>query len=529
MAVAERAPKVVAAPTGVPTAVQRHFLILGWTLVAIIAGAGLLAQSLTYLNHDVAWVLYSSARLIDHGQFGRDIVAVNPPLIWWISALPMEFSRLTDLPPAVAFRLITGIILAGSLVWSNRLLKKAKLDWPTRLSFLLAAAFLFTVGIGRDFGQREHLATMLVIPYLLIRGLASNRNGTNAVEAMLAGIAAGIAVAFKPHFLLIPAFVEIASLIRTRHWRSLLSVELLALMFVLAGYLLAVLAWARPWLTEVVPIMSQLYWAFSTPTYEMVVSSVPLMTIIVIFGVGGGILFKTDRPAVSQALYVAALAFMGAAMWQSKGYGYHIFPAHALLLLALVAGYASARRISLKGSVEFVSCIILFVISAVSGGFDLWNLSRNGLNGREIEAATRFVATNTAQGDRFAAMSTHPFPGFPTAVYAHRDWVSASNSMLYMPAVIRLRAGDPDVAEHRDKLPLATNLARQAVLRDLDQRPELVLIDRRPIRHAIRKREFDYLDFFLEHPEFRKRWSRYERIEGAPNGFEAYRLTRRSQ
>ena len=82
-------------------------------LLVLIAGNFL--QGLTFLNHDVAWVLYSSARLLDGGVFGEEIVAANPPLIWWLSAIPEAFARVTGLDSIYALRLaifaISAIVL----------------------------------------------------------------------------------------------------------------------------------------------------------------------------------------------------------------------------------------------------------------------------------------------------------------------------------------------------------------------------------------------------------------------------------
>lgn len=73
---------------------MNHALAGRWKSLILVSVPGLIlclglaVQSSTFLNHDVAWVLYSSRWVFDGAVFGRDIVAANPPLIWWISLLP---------------------------------------------------------------------------------------------------------------------------------------------------------------------------------------------------------------------------------------------------------------------------------------------------------------------------------------------------------------------------------------------------------------------------------------------------------
>jgi len=51
------------------------------------------------------------------------------------------------------------------------------------------------------------------------------------------------------------------------------------------------------------------------------------------------------------------------------------------------------------------------------------------------------------------------------------------------------------------------------MLRDLSKRPQLVLIDVNPYRHAIGASNFDFLAFYKEDPQFRAEWNSYREIE----------------
>ena len=52
----------------------------------------------TYINHDVAWYLYSAGRLLDGGRMYQDMfVDVNPPLALYLTVPPVYLARLTGM------------------------------------------------------------------------------------------------------------------------------------------------------------------------------------------------------------------------------------------------------------------------------------------------------------------------------------------------------------------------------------------------------------------------------------------------
>ena len=59
-----------------------------WAFVAVASLCCIALQSNVYLNHDVGWVLYSSGLMLDGQVLSRDIIEPNPPLIYFLSALP---------------------------------------------------------------------------------------------------------------------------------------------------------------------------------------------------------------------------------------------------------------------------------------------------------------------------------------------------------------------------------------------------------------------------------------------------------
>ena len=173
--------------------------------LAVLA-LGALVQGLTYLNHDVAWVLDSSVRLLRGGTFGEDVVAANPPLIWWLSAAVAGVADFLGTDAIATFRGTVLLLAAVALVAVDRGLS-GHFERPARSALLVLLALLLTILVHRDFGQREHLAIMLCLPWLTLATARAEGGTWRPRHAALAGVAAGIGIAFKPHFLAVPALI----------------------------------------------------------------------------------------------------------------------------------------------------------------------------------------------------------------------------------------------------------------------------------------------------------------------------------
>lgn len=490
-------------------------------LAAVVLVAGLVAQEFTFLNHDVAWVLYSSGLMLQGAVFGQDIIAANPPLIWWISTIPNAIATLLHLPLVETFRFFVIAVVAACLFASDRLLASQGVSPMRRMLFTITAAYLLTFGIDRDFGQREHLSVALVLPYLITTARRARGGTVSDLGGLFIGASAGIAIAFKPHFIFVPLFVEGVLLLRRKSLRLLIRPEAIGAISVVVLYALAVIVFARPWLFQTLPAISEVYWAFKEPAGSFLV---PIAAQFALPLVGFAVVMALKPTTESAAFGLASVGFLIAMALQAKFYSYHVYPAYALLVLGFVMGVPTLRE-PWKWTAVVVAFILL-VVDAYGSGVSLVYRTDAGTLGQEMEGVVDFVDDHTEKGGSFLAISTHPYPGFPTAIYTHRRWASKQNSRIYLPAVVRLTEAHAKPDDPR--LQFAQRQTRDRLLEDLSTRPELVLVDVRPYRHAIGQSKFDVLSFYLKDPRIAAKWKDYRKLNSAPDGFLAYQRIGRS-
>ena len=102
-------------------------LAFGFLIVATVVVRSFDPDS---FNHDVAWILYVAAEMLEGSTLYADIVEENPPLVFWLSVPVVAVARALGCAPILVMNLAvaTGIGLAASL--SYRVLRSARPDGP---------------------------------------------------------------------------------------------------------------------------------------------------------------------------------------------------------------------------------------------------------------------------------------------------------------------------------------------------------------------------------------------------------------
>lgn len=150
---------------------------------------------------DIAWLLHVADRILDGARYGRDVIEINPPLIAWLMLPVAWVARVAGMQPILAWQ---GALTLGSAASVLATVRSLPAALPLSRGWLAAfLAFAFTVypaGAGAA-GQRDHLALMLVLPWLAV--LARRIEGAPVGRAMAwgTGLAGATGFLLKPHFL----------------------------------------------------------------------------------------------------------------------------------------------------------------------------------------------------------------------------------------------------------------------------------------------------------------------------------------
>ena len=303
-----------------------------WSSPSLVLACGIAIAWHRGPSADILWFLDVAKRVATVRRL-HDILEVNPPLIVWML---LPFARLTH--PLPAFLGIVVLIMAASSVATTRALGGS---WT--LPALLTVGLIVPIGW---FGQREHLAIALILPWLV-----STLNVEGARWPL--GILAGLGFALKPHLLL--AFLLIV-LFRRRVDPGTRAAAVVTLVI----YVMAVAVLAPGY--GVGPVAGGDYWAYQRVGLPELLWKNPCAWLAAV-GPAAWLLVRpgtTDRTH-GDGLTLATLGFLAGAVVQSKGWNYHYAPAISTSLLLL---YLSAAQ-----PMKPVVLLMRFASAAIVFGF----------------------------------------------------------------------------------------------------------------------------------------------------------------
>lgn len=117
-------------------------LRLSYAISGLLLLVSAYTLSYAYINNDVSWHIYVAMQILDGQVLYRDIIEINPPLVYYLRILP---------------------------VWLATLLDTSAMDWVHTATFLWIVLSLYLVHRIRPDGVSLTLATfaLAIIPLVL--------------------------------------------------------------------------------------------------------------------------------------------------------------------------------------------------------------------------------------------------------------------------------------------------------------------------------------------------------------------------
>lgn len=461
--------------------------------LAIAAGVAILAafawHSMWLLQTDVSYFLMAAERILDGARPYRDILETNPPLIFWLTLPPVWLARLLGLPSTPVFVAAVCLLIAGCSGLAFRILAAGGDRRAAGLTAALAAGL--AAFLPNDvFGQREHLIFISALPYVACALRRAEGGGVAAVPAVAAGAIFGVGLALKPHFVAVPALIEIWLLFIHRDLKRLFRAETLAMAVPLVVYPGIVWLATPEYFTVIIPLVRLTYGAFDLPLPALLLRLPFLLSMLFFIIAAAALALLSGKRAGQWVWIVAGAGAIVAYLLQAKGFVYHSFPLRGFALVGLLLAVELAGARALR-NVAFAAVAALIV-----NGDYLFAVGQN----------QKLAILRQAMGDiypRKLLVMSHdigvPFP------YMQADgiaWASSYPSLWTLPAVVR---GEVPASEK----PRLIAEAAEMVAGDLNRhQPDTVLIDRRAKAPRIGQ-EIPYLDLFAASPSFAAAWRPY--------------------
>ncbi len=511
-------------------------LILLAAAIACLLDLALHRMLFAELSQDQAWLLYAAGRLLHGTQlYGPRLVETNPPLIIWLSTLPAVLATHLHLQPLLVLQWLVSSLIVLSSLWSLRILRRADI-LRNHLTTLATFAFLLVAQTWMDpvdFGQREHLLVLLLLPYLLA-SLFSSTNTLSLAERLALGIAASVGICIKPQQVLILLGTELFLALWYRQLRRLWCPELLALILTGLAYIAAVRLFTPLYFTQIVPLLLDTYWAFRPFSASWVMLHGLAYDVLLPAALLLWLLCRRALryPVAPITLLVASLFASFAFALQHADWVYQAIPRKAFLLaaifwLAAELFAAPIARLQPERHLRLLFTTMLLVVALPAALF-LTQQYRHS-HTPHPSSFEQQILSRYPPGTIVYQLSTNSF-GIQDVLRDHLLWGGRYVHLWMLPAIVFNEAGGPPAAV---TLPPArvqqlANLLRSNVATDLHTfTPAVVLVERCSPTHpcqALNSLAFNTLAWFQRDPAFAAEWTHYHLSASSPE-FDVYART----
>lgn len=312
-----------------------HFI----TFFILIFGIYLLSayiQFNTSMNIDACNALHEATLLFSGGKYFHDFYETTPPMFLYLD-FPMVVI-LKYYPNFnlffvffVYYLLLSTIIIVLSYFILNKIFKNA--ESIQKSLFLLSIAFVMLVEPPYFFGQREHSAVILTIPYFLLFSLRLESKKVDTLLTVIIAILASIGFAIKPQFCLAFFLTEIILLIKRKNLKKTIRIENTIIYVVFILYAISTYLLYPAYFHIIVPLTLQFYYLGISVTFISVFSQEQF-----VFGALAIVFFLLERKnnpkkSLCAVILIGILGYMLSYITQLVPWSYHAFPVLAFAML----------------------------------------------------------------------------------------------------------------------------------------------------------------------------------------------------
>ncbi len=494
---------------------DRRWPALGAAASIAVCAAVFLELQGTPFNHDTSWYFVATRMWMDGTPLYSGIMEINPPMPFYLTRLILTAGDALHLGDAEAFRLVLFALIGVSLVLVDRILDCPAVKPVQRAGLLVASALALTVTPLHDFGQREHLLIILVLPYLVSAAVRSTGRASGPALAIATALLAVPGLLLKPYFLALPLVLTILAIGRQRSLRPLFCLENLIIGSATILYLAAIVIFHRAYLDTVVPLARLVYFAFDGPTLPVLFRPELLATGVL------AVPFVSMERGRSETRFALVLG-SAVATWtlvyaiQFKGFHYHLVPVLATAVLLGAWQLLAARDARVRAIAGMALALVGYVAviqPIIVGPYRPYTAIR-----------LRGALESDLSGKSVMVFTTNISRAFPLINMTGMRWTSRYPTQWIEPGAYVGLLETP-VADEEKRNDLAEALAyslRTASEDFVRNRPEIVIVDTRERKSYFGGHDFDWILFMKADAAFAAAWKNYRLDKTIPN-FEIWR------
>lgn len=236
---------------------SRHNLIFYIGLGAIFL-PWIYLQSFIRIPADAAWLISAAEHILNGQALTQYYFDTNPPLCF-IIFMPMVFLGKLGFETWQALQIYTGLLSVLSLGLCAYFLER----WPISKAFRQVFLLFYAIGLFcvpfLEYGQKDHLIGVILMPFLLAQlGITYKYNQSKAIT-LLTFILFVPFILTKPHYGLLPTAVLLHRLYARKSLRVILDADFIVLAIGTILYVAATAVFFPDFIEQVLPLSLPLY------------------------------------------------------------------------------------------------------------------------------------------------------------------------------------------------------------------------------------------------------------------------------
>lgn len=463
-----------------------------WTTLALV-GVAIGQQLAGHIDCDVSWFITFAEKVVDGAVPYVDVTDPNPPAAFLSLVPAVKLARALGLAvePVVAGLVFFAAFLSMGLcaLIFRQGVRRSRESWGLLLN---AAVFLLLVVPEIVFAEREHVALLALAPLLATLAVRAEGGRVAAPLRVLAGLGGGVAVCFKPFFVLALVLPALALAFRERSIRLLFSAEMIAAATLCVFYGAATFLLYPAYAQYALPVIVEVYQPSRDSWGRLLLETAAPFNIAVLLALAvasaRGFAHPTAAPgfvapAAARVCGFASLAFLLGFFIQGKGWPNHAWPGLALALLAwcfLALDSHPRARAAREGRLfKFVFLPVFVSAPMLFGAVAQW------ANAEEQPGLRDAIARVAPVRPRLIAMARQLDFGHPVTRQLDGQWVGRPNALWTSSfAAHLLRSAQDETTRARLESWRRRDLAGFA--EDVRQgRPDVVVVEDRGTREWV--------------------------------------------
>ncbi|NMP14886.1 hypothetical protein [Thalassotalea sp. Y01] len=474
------------------------------------------------LNHDIGWLYTATEFWLEEKSLYSDIVEVNPPFIFYLFAPVVLFKQTFDIPSIIALKTYTFVITLPAIVLSFNLIDNPKLPKNTRFYLLIGLIMSCFSVAGYDFGQRDHLAIIFLLPYFISSFNHSVGNPPpSRTQQGLIIVFATVAICLKPYFIAFFLGAEIWRFLKNPSIKNLFwPIPCFISIFTGIFYVYLILI-ETSYLTNMVPLAIATYWTYGTPLDRFDIETSLLITGI-IFTLTFKLENKEDRKLIRFFIFLSLIGLI-VFLIQSH-YSYQLIPHKVILtmsfcLLTIIYLNQITSVLNSKTLVLFASLILIFLSSyqiVIKKDMAMQLLdgkppSFQAIGLHEYQTTVEYIDEHFADQEVYV-FSSNVWPATFISHYTKAIWTSGFPALWPLPAIDMLqRTPEKLTNEKKAKIEAISEQVMVKIFEEInDNQPKAIFIESSKSPSYFTN-EFDYKDFIQRNPKLREIFQHYEK------------------